>query len=69
MLYSIQKIKIAEFFHFDRIKIYVLIISGKISAKFSGKLPTRIFNQLSEMQFLIAKFFVAIMSRFSKVNL
>ena len=30
--------------HFDRIKILVLIISGK----FSGKLPTGIFDKLSD---------------------
>ena len=41
-----------DFFNFATIKIFVLIISGKIS----GKLPTEIFNQLSEMQFLITKF-------------
>ena len=35
-------------FHFDSIKIFVLIISGKISGRFSGKLSTGIFNQLSD---------------------
>ena len=34
-----------KFFHFDTIKILVLIISGKIS----GKLPIVIFNQLSDV--------------------
>ena len=38
-------------FHFDTIKIFVLIMSGKISGKFSGKLPTWIFNQLSDAIF------------------
>ena len=33
------------------IKIFVLIISGKISGKFSGKLPTVIFTQLSDAIF------------------
>ena len=28
------------FFYFDTIKIFVLIISGKISAKLSGEFPT-----------------------------
>ena len=32
--------------HFDTIKIFVLIISGKISGMFSGQVP--IFNQLSD---------------------
>ena len=52
------------------IKIFVLIISGKISGNFSDNLPTGIFNQLFKMQFLIKKIvFLPIMSRFSKVNL
>ena len=38
-------------FHFATIKILVLIISGKISGKFSGNLPTVIFNQLSDAIF------------------
>ena len=44
-------LKIAEFIHCDTIKIFVLIISGKISGKFSGKLPRVIFNQLSDAIF------------------
>ena len=39
-----NKSKSRNFFHFDTIKTFVLIISGK----FSGKLPTGIFNQLFE---------------------
>ena len=34
-------------FHFNTIKGFVLIIPGKISGKFSGKLPIVIFNHLS----------------------
>ena len=44
----IQLNQIAEVFHFAKIKIFALIISGKISGQFSGKLPTGIFNQLYE---------------------
>ena len=36
MLHNIQIIQIAEFVYFDTIKIFILIISGKISGKFSG---------------------------------
>ena len=36
-----------EFFHFDTIKIFVLIISGKSSRKFYCKLLIVIINQLS----------------------
>ena len=38
---------IRRVFLIDTIKIFVLIISDKISGKFSGKLTTGIFNQLS----------------------
>ena len=38
-------------FHFVSIKIFGLIIAGKISGKFSGKLHTGIFNLLSDAIF------------------
>ena len=38
-------------FHFGTIKIIVLIISGKISGKFSVKISRGIFNQLSDAIF------------------
>ena len=57
MSYHIQVNQNCRMFHFATIKIFVLIISGKISGKCSGKLHMGIFNQLSEMQFLITKKF------------
>ena len=69
MACHIQINNIAEFFYFDTIKIFVLIISGKISGKCSGKLPTGIFNQLSDAILTKKIIFLAIMSRFNKVNL
>ena len=44
-------------FHFETIKIFVLIISGKISGRFSDKLPTVTFNQLSDAIFDKEKYF------------
>ena len=64
MLVTFKLIKIAEFFLFDTIKIFVLIISGKIS----GKLSTGKFNQLSDAIFDKENYFLAIMSRFTKAN-
>ena len=57
------------FFHFDTIKIFVLIISGK----FSGKLPTVIFNQLSDAIFDKENYFfwqlsVALVRSICKIN-
>ena len=40
-----------KFFHFATLKIFVLIISDKTYGNFSGKLPTVIFNQLSDAIF------------------
>ena len=57
MLRNIQIIQIAEFVYFDSIKIFVLIISGKISGKFSGNLPTEMFTQLSDAIFDKRKLF------------
>ena len=54
---------------FATIKIFVLINSGKFSGKFSSKLPTVIFNQLSDAIFDKENNFLAIMNRLSKVNL
>ena len=48
---NIQTNQNRRFFHFDTIKIFVLIISGKISGKFSCKLPIGIFIQLSDANF------------------
>ena len=46
-------------FHFATKNIFVLIISGKISGTFSGKLPTVIFNQLSDAIFDKENYFSA----------
>ena len=48
-------------FHFSTIKIFVLIISGKI--------PKVIIKQLADAIFDKENYFLAIMSRISKVNL
>ena len=47
----IQINKNRRIFHLATLKLFDLIICGKISAKFSGKPPTIIFNQLSEPMF------------------
>ena len=68
MLRNIQIIQIAEFVYFDSIKIFVLIISGKISGKFSGSFLQK-YSINCLMQFLTKRhYFLAIMIRFSKVN-
>ena len=41
----------SQFFHNDTIEIFVLIISGTISGKFSGKLCTGTFIQFSDENF------------------
>ena len=49
--FRIQINQTSIFFDFATIKTFVLRISGKIYGKFSGKLPTVIFNQLSDAIF------------------